>query len=78
MGYFLVLAPCVGCGIPFGFNPELVPSIRVDGVRQPVCRTCFERRQAHRLARGLPEESLLPGAYDPVPELPEDNDAEAT
>jgi hypothetical protein len=34
MGYYLVFAPCVGCGNLFGFNPEKVPSIRVDGVRQ--------------------------------------------
>jgi hypothetical protein len=74
MGCYLVLAPCVGCGNLFGFNPERVPSIRVDGVRQPVCRTCFDRRQAHRRANGLPEESLLPGAYEPAPELPEDWD----
>jgi hypothetical protein len=72
MGFFFVFAPCIGCGIPFGFNPERVPSIRVDNVRRPVCRTCFERRQAHRRANGLVEETFLPGAYDPVPELPHD------
>ena len=74
MAYYLVFAPCIGCGSLFGFNPEKVPSIRVDGVRQPVCRTCFDRRQAHRRANALPEESLLPGAYEPAAEMPGDFD----
>jgi hypothetical protein len=28
MGYFMTIAPCVGCGTLFSFNPDLVPSIR--------------------------------------------------
>ena len=35
MAYYLVFALCIGCGNLFGFNPQKVPSIRVDGVRQP-------------------------------------------
>ncbi|MEI7773039.1 MAG: hypothetical protein WCI67_23825 [Chloroflexales bacterium] len=69
-------APCVSCGIPFFFSPERVPSLRVNaegqpdpaGTRQPVCRTCWERRQAHRRQNDLPEEHLLPGAYDGISE----------
>jgi len=67
MEYILCLGPCIGCGTLFTFNPERVPSIRIDGVRQPICRACFERRQAHRRANNLPVETLLPGAYDPAP-----------
>lgn len=68
MGYAMMFAPCIGCGKSFGFNPNKVPSIRVDGVRQPVCRECFERRQQYREAHGLPREPLNPDAYEPCPE----------
>lgn len=67
MGYVLCIAACIGCGSVFSFNPMNVPSLTVEGVRQPVCRTCFERRQAHRQTNDLPVETLLPGAYDPAP-----------
>lgn len=71
---YFCLAPCVSCGTPFTFNPERVPSLRVNaegqpdpaGTRQPVCRTCWDRRQAYRREHNLPEEHLLPGAYEPV------------
>jgi hypothetical protein len=83
MSYSLVFAPCVNCGAVFGFNPERVPSFRmsVDGKRedptqprQPVCRSCWERRQAYRREHGLPVETLLPGAYDAVSEIEEGYD----
>jgi hypothetical protein len=28
-GVMLALAPCLGCGLPFQFDPDVVPSIRV-------------------------------------------------
>jgi hypothetical protein len=69
-----VVAPCVRCGLPFLFNPERVPSLRVNDAgeldplapRKPVCRTCWDERQAYRRTQGLAEEALLPGAYEPV------------
>ena len=76
-GVYFVLAPCLRCGIPFTFHPERVPSLRVNaqgqpdpcGTRQPVCRACWDDRQTYRRAHGLPEETLLPGAYDAAPEM---------
>lgn len=35
------------------------------GDREPVCRPCFEKFNRIRKERGLPELSLLPGAYEP-------------
>lgn len=81
MSVYFVIAPCLGCGIPFPFNPDRVPSLRVNdegqpdprGRRQPVCRTCWGRRQAYRREQGLPEETLLDGAYAPVAEHPDED-----
>jgi hypothetical protein len=72
-GYVFAMAPCVSCGAPFFFDPDRVPSLRANaqgqpdpnGTRQPVCRSCWERRQDYRRSQGLPEETLLPGAYGP-------------
>jgi len=77
---YMLLAACVSCGQLFTSNPDRVPSIRVNaqrqpdptGRREPVCRTCWDRRVAHRRANGLPEEYLMPGAYAPVSDLSEE------
>ncbi|NTU81924.1 MAG: hypothetical protein HGA45_21525 [Chloroflexales bacterium] len=74
-GYVLAMAPCISCGAMVLFDPDRVPSLRVNaqgrpdpnGLREPVCKTCWDRRQAYRRAQGLPEEPLLPGAYGPEP-----------
>lgn len=68
MGYGLAIAPCVSCGRTFGFNPHLVPSIRVDGVKQPLCQGCLTGLNEVRKSLGLEPWKALPGAYDPVPE----------
>ena len=59
---------CVVCGRAFSFNPELVPSVRVNGVREPICRTCVERSNGERVKKGIPPIAVLPGAYDVEPE----------
>jgi hypothetical protein len=68
MGYALMFGRCIGCNHPLGFNPLHVPSIRHNGVREPVCRTCIERANPHRRAAGLPEFTIHPDAYEPVEE----------
>ncbi|RRR66030.1 MAG: hypothetical protein EI684_21425 [Candidatus Viridilinea halotolerans] len=80
MGYYFIFTTCIGCGQPFTCHPERVPSLRINphgqpdpaGTRHPICRTCWDRRQAYRRQHGLPEELLLPGAYAPAPELGDD------
>jgi hypothetical protein len=63
---------CINCGVPFFYNPERVPSIRVDehgrpsptGRREPVCQTCMDAANARRVAAGLPPFPIPAGAYD--------------
>jgi hypothetical protein len=69
MGYVFATAACISCRRIFGFNPHKVPSIRIDGVRQPVCRQCIEAANPKRINAGLPPVEILPGAYDPMDEV---------
>jgi hypothetical protein len=59
---------CVVCGLTFSFNPELVPSVRVNGVRTPICRECVEHANGERMKKGLSLIEVKPGAYDVEPE----------
>lgn len=43
MGYMIAMGYCVACKGIVHFNPNLVPSIRVNGKREPLCRSCAER-----------------------------------
>jgi hypothetical protein len=65
MGYMSVIGTCYGCGRLFRFHAELVPSIPIDGVKQPICADCVERANPKRVANGLPPIEVLPGAYEP-------------
>lgn len=70
LGPFLaVYGVCVGCGCPMSFNPHRVPSLIVSGVREPLCRSCFEVwNQIHRTDKGLDPIPLHPRAYDFIQE----------
>lgn len=68
MGYVLALGHCIGCQRLFGFHPEKVPSVVVDGVREPICQECVNRSNPIRKANGLAEIVPLPGAYEPANE----------
>jgi hypothetical protein len=68
MGYALVFGSCISCMRTFGFNPLRVPSIRVNGEKEPVCRECIERANPLRKKNGLPEFTIHPEAYEPVNE----------
>jgi hypothetical protein len=43
MGYALMFGQCVACKLMISFNPHAVPSIVVNGKREPLCRSCAER-----------------------------------
>lgn len=64
MGYALAMAPCIGCGLVFAFNPMRVPSVTVRGTREPICRSCVEIANPHRIANGLAPIVPLLGAYE--------------
>ena len=75
MAYATVFSPCVNCGRLFGYNPRRVPSIPVNGVKEPVCRPCIDaenaRRRAAMIASGIDLELLPdphPEAYEPIHE----------
>jgi hypothetical protein len=77
MGYLTLLAPCAGCGHVFTANPFRVPSVRVAGERQPICRQCVDRANVHLIATDRPPIVPLPGAYDPAPHDLDDDDDRA-
>jgi len=74
MGFALAHGLCIGCRQPFSFNPMRVPSIRVNGSREPVCLPCIEEANPRRIANGLEPIVPLPDAYEPCDEseLPDD------
>ena len=66
MSWVLVYCYCVSCKRPLSCNPNRVPSIRVKGEREPICRSCFVRwNEVHRVSKGLEPLKLLEGAYAP-------------
>jgi hypothetical protein len=67
-GYVFAHSVCIGCGKPFSYNPHKVPSLRHNGVREPVCQTCVDIANPIRIKNGLEPIVPLPGAYDPMPE----------
>ncbi len=70
MAFMLVFGNCVNCNIFFGFNPVCVPSIRVNGKREPLCLECFEKwNRIHRTDKGLDPIPLNPNAYYPHKEI---------
>lgn len=68
MGYVLATSACLLCKRLFSYNPHHVPSWPVKGVREPICRTCFDQVNADRLKQGLEPFPLRPEAYEPLPE----------
>lgn len=75
MGAMFCLGPCFNCGRVFSFNPDLVPSVRINratgmpdpaGTRQPICEPCVRAANPERKRRGLEPIDVLPGAYEPV------------
>jgi hypothetical protein len=68
MGWVTVTSACAGCGRLFHYNPHRVPSLRVNGAREPICAACVERVNPARVAKGLAPIVPLPGAYEPIDE----------
>ncbi len=65
MSYSIVIGNCCSCRKLFGFNPNYVPSVRVKGEREPLCRECIEDANPKRKDLGLPEIEIHPEAYEP-------------
>lgn len=63
-GFVQMVQACVNCGRLFAFNPLLVPSVRVNGKRQPICGPCMDSFNAKRRASGLDPVHIHPEAYE--------------
>ena len=63
MGVVICYAKCAGCGLPMGCNPITVPSIRINGLREPICRACVDTANPLRIANGLPPIEPAEEAY---------------
>ena len=70
MSYVHLMSPCYGCGQPFTYHPNKVPSIRdpQTGNREPICQACVDKVNPRRIARGLQPIVPLPGAYEAAQE----------
>jgi len=67
-GYAFVTSACCACGAWISYHPHKVPSIRVNGHREPLCRGCFARwNEIHRLDQGMPALLVDTEAYEPCP-----------
>jgi hypothetical protein len=64
MGYAFCISPCIGCGRVFNYNPMRVPSVTVNGSREPICQRCVDRVNPTRIANGLEPIVPLPDAYE--------------
>ncbi len=63
MAYVFVMGNCI-CGAMMTYNPDKVPSVRIDGERRAVCRTCIERANPKRIENGLEPVTIHPDAYE--------------
>lgn len=64
MGYAMMFGTCANCHLPFSFNPVKVPSVRVNGAKEPICKTCIDAANPERVKQGLPPLEYAPDAYE--------------
>jgi hypothetical protein len=64
MGFAFCTSPCICCGRVFSYNPVKVPSMSVNGQREPVCAHCIATANPVRIANGLDPIVPLPDAYE--------------
>lgn len=61
MGYAIMMGHCIACKNPISFNPTKVPSLMIDGKRQPICKRCADRWNELHPEAARP---ILDGAYE--------------
>lgn len=68
MPFMSVIGSCCACGVQIVFSPSRVPSLVVNGSREPLCRTCHARwNEIHRTSKGLPPVEAHPEAWEADP-----------
>jgi len=65
MAYMFVTGYCYGCKNIFSFNADFVPSIRIEGEKEPICEECMKRTNVVRVEKGLSPHPIHPQAYEP-------------
>lgn len=65
MAFMFVTGSCAGCGQLITFNADRVPSVRLHGVREPLCLACATRINENRKREGMEECPIHPDAYEP-------------
>lgn len=68
MGFCFAFSNCAACRVPFAYNPLTVPSVRIKGVKEPICRGCVEEWNERMVAAGLKPHPIPDDAYEPVDE----------
>jgi hypothetical protein len=66
--FALYHSDCAGCHRIFAYNPLRVPSVVINGKREPICSFCVERVNPIRVANGLQPIVPLPDAYEAIDE----------
>uniref|UniRef100_A0A6M3X6H8 Uncharacterized protein n=1 Tax=viral metagenome TaxID=1070528 RepID=A0A6M3X6H8_9ZZZZ len=69
MGYALMFGKCCACGGLTSFNPVKVPSVRINGTKEPVCKFCIEDANKKRKEMGLETFNVPEDAYEPCNEM---------
>jgi hypothetical protein len=65
--YCFMMGTCINCKKHIVFNPKYVPSLRVNGKREPICRTCADYwNDIHRSSKGLPKQEIHEQAFEPL------------
>lgn len=60
-----VVGLCAACNHVIGFHPHKVPSLMINGKKEPICEGCAKRWNELHPAEAKP---ILEGAYEPFDE----------
>ena len=63
MGYALMIGSCINCKARISFNPMKVPSIKVEGAREPLCIDCANYLNKLKEDSGQQAVPIQPDAY---------------
>lgn len=64
MGYTFIMGHCYTCKNLFTFHPHKVPSIRIKGTKEPICKACMLAANSKRKALNLDPHPINPDAYE--------------
>jgi len=64
MSFMICTSHCAGCGELISYNPNRVPSIRVNGEKEALCLECATRVNQNRVKEGKDACFIHPDAYE--------------